>query len=85
MTVVRSPCLVLRYTIKSKCFQRTAASETLVPLLPKPGITAFKAPTKVKYKKHSEIVDRLISSSLKNDYAVDRTANKIIAMLRLNP
>ena len=40
---------------------------------------------KVKYKKHSDIVDRLISSSLKNDYTVDRTANKIIAMLRLNP
>lgn len=38
-------------TITRSNAQRTAASETLVPLLPKPGITAFKAPTKVKYKK----------------------------------
>lgn len=38
-------------TITRSNAQRTAASETLVPLLPKPGITAFKAPTKVIYKK----------------------------------
>ena len=40
-------------TITRSNAQRTTASESLVPLLPKPGITAFKAkvPTKVKYKK----------------------------------
>ena len=40
---------------------------------------------KIKSNKNKEIVDRLMSSSFKNDYAVDRTGNKIIAMLRLNP
>ena len=40
---------------------------------------------KVKSKKNKEVVVRLIASSFKNDYAVDRTGNKIIAMLRLNP
>ena len=40
---------------------------------------------KLKQKKNSEVVERLLASSLKNEYGIDRTANKIIAMLRLNP
>ena len=40
---------------------------------------------KVKQKQHNEIVDKVLADSLTKQYEVARTANKIIAMLRLNP
>ncbi len=39
----------------------------------------------VKSKKNQDIVDRLLQDSQSKEYSTDRTANKIIAMLRLNP
>jgi hypothetical protein len=39
---------------------------------------------KVKQKQHNDVVDRLLADSLKKEYKVSKTANKIIAMLRLN-
>ncbi len=39
----------------------------------------------VKQKKHNDVVDRLLADSLKREYDVAKTANKIIAMLRINP
>lgn len=46
------------------------------------GKTVIK---KVKQKKNNDIVDRILNDSLSKDYTFDRTGNKIIAMLRLNP
>jgi hypothetical protein len=40
---------------------------------------------KVKHKQNNEIVDKVLADSLTKQYEVDKTANKIIAMLRLNP
>lgn len=40
---------------------------------------------KVQSKKNSEVVDRILSDSFSKDYETERTGNKIIAMLRLNP
>ena len=40
---------------------------------------------KVKQKKNNEIVDKILADCLQKQYEVSRTANKIIAMLRLNP
>lgn len=40
---------------------------------------------RVKSKKNNEVVDRLLADSLQKEYEVSKTANKIIAMLRLNP
>ena len=40
---------------------------------------------KVKNKNNNEIVDRILGDSLKKEYPVDKAANKILAMLRLNP
>lgn len=40
---------------------------------------------KVKLKKNSDIVDRILSDCLVKEYDEVRTGNKIIAMLRLNP
>lgn len=40
---------------------------------------------KVKQKEHNDVVDRLLADSLKKEYSVSKTANKIIAILRLNP
>ena len=40
---------------------------------------------KVKNKNNNEIVDRILGDSLKKEYSVDKAANKILAMLRLNP
>jgi len=40
---------------------------------------------KVKQKQHNDVVDRLLADSLKREYDVTKTANKIIAMLRINP
>jgi hypothetical protein len=40
---------------------------------------------KVKQKQNNDVVDRLLADSLKKEYDVSKTANKIIAMLRLNP
>ena len=40
---------------------------------------------KVQTSKNKDKVKQLLEDSRKRDYATDRTANKIIAMLRLNP
>ena len=40
---------------------------------------------KVKQKNNNDIVDKILADSLSKEDAFDRTANKIIAMLRLNP
>ena len=40
---------------------------------------------KVKQKENNETVDKILADCLKKQYEVSRTANKIIAMLRLNP
>ena len=40
---------------------------------------------KVKQKQNNETVDKILADCLKKQYEVSRTANKIIAMLRLNP
>lgn len=40
---------------------------------------------KVKLKKNKDVVDRILSDSQAKEYAIDRTGNKIIAMLRVNP
>ena len=40
---------------------------------------------KVKQKQNNEVVDKVLADSLNKQYEVSRTANKIIAMLRLNP
>ena len=40
---------------------------------------------KVKQKKNSDVVNLILESSEKKSYSVEKTGNKIIAMLRLNP
>lgn len=40
---------------------------------------------KIKLKKNSEIVNRILLDSNHKDYSIDKTGNKIIAMLRINP
>lgn len=40
---------------------------------------------KVKQKQNNKIVDKVLADSLTKQYEVSKTANKIIAMLRLNP
>jgi|TARA_R100000005_G_C4960131_1_gene177153 hypothetical protein len=40
---------------------------------------------KVQTSKNKDKVKHLLEDSRKRDYDTDRTANKIIAMLRLNP
>lgn len=40
---------------------------------------------KVKAESNKSVVNRLVSSSSAENYSVERTANKIVAMLRLNP
>ena len=40
---------------------------------------------KVKLKKNETIVDRILSDSLSKEYDIERTGNKLIAILRLNP
>ena len=40
---------------------------------------------KVKQKNNNDVVDRILSDSLAKEYSFDKTGNKIIAMLRLNP
>tara|TARA_B100001778_G_C18186607_1_gene449362 strand:- start:355 stop:552 length:198 start_codon:yes stop_codon:yes gene_type:complete len=39
----------------------------------------------VKQKKNNGTVDRILADCLQKQYKVSKTANKIIAMLRLNP
>lgn len=39
----------------------------------------------VKAKKNQETVDKILEDSKSKEYSTDRTANKIVAMLRLNP
>ena len=40
---------------------------------------------KVKQKSNNEIVNRILEDSRNRDYSIERTGNKIIAMLRINP
>ena len=40
---------------------------------------------KVKNKENNTVVDNILADSLTKEYGVEKTANKIIAMLRLNP
>jgi hypothetical protein len=40
---------------------------------------------KVKNKDNNTVVDNILADSLTKEYDVEKTANKIIAMLRLNP
>ena len=40
---------------------------------------------KVKNKDNTNTVDKILSDSLSKEYSVEKTGNKIIAMLRLNP
>ena len=40
---------------------------------------------KVKQENNNDVVDKILADSLSKDYSSDRTGNKIIAMLRLNP
>jgi hypothetical protein len=39
----------------------------------------------VKNKDNNTVVDNILADSLTKEYSVEKTANKIIAMLRLNP
>jgi tRNA isopentenyl-2-thiomethyl-A-37 hydroxylase MiaE len=40
---------------------------------------------KIKQETNRTVVNRLVSSSSQENYSVERAANKIVAMLRLNP
>ncbi len=40
---------------------------------------------KVQGKKYNETVTRILGDSLSKSYSVEKTGNKILAMLRLNP
>ena len=40
---------------------------------------------KVKQKKNNDVVDRILEDSRSKDYSVEKTGNKIVAMLRVNP
>jgi|TARA_B100001094_G_C18056545_1_gene732783 hypothetical protein len=40
---------------------------------------------KVKNKDNNTVVDNILADSLTKEYDVEKTSNKIIAMLRLNP
>lgn len=40
---------------------------------------------KTKNKENLNLVNKILSSSIDNDYSVEKTGNKIVAMLRLNP
>ena len=40
---------------------------------------------KVKQKNNSDVVDRILEDSRSKDYSVEKTGNKIIAMLKVNP
>jgi hypothetical protein len=40
---------------------------------------------KVQIKENKNIVSKILQDSLSNSYTIEKTGNKIIAMLRLNP
>lgn len=40
---------------------------------------------KVKNKNNNEIVDRILEDSRSKNYSIEKTGNKLIAMLRVNP
>ena len=40
---------------------------------------------KVKLKKHDDVVDRILADSQNNSYSIEKTGNKLIAMLKVNP
>ena len=44
-----------------------------------------KIAKKIVLKKNSEIVDRIMLDSKNKSYSVEKTGNKLIAMLRINP
>lgn len=40
---------------------------------------------KVKLKKNNDIVYKILSDSQTNSYSIEKTGNKLIAMLKVNP
>ena len=44
-----------------------------------------KISKKITLKKHSETVDRILIDSRNKGYSAEKTGNKLIAMLRINP
>lgn len=40
---------------------------------------------KVQIKENKNIVSKILQDSFSNSYTIEKTGNKIIAMLRLNP
>lgn len=40
---------------------------------------------KVKMKKNTEVVDRILSDSATKSYSIEKTGNKLIAMLKVHP
>jgi len=44
-----------------------------------------KTAKKITLKKNSEVVDRILLDSKNKSYSAEKTGNKIIAMLRINP
>lgn len=40
---------------------------------------------KVKAKKNNDVIERIIEDSRSKEYAVDKTAHKLMAMLRIIP
>lgn len=39
----------------------------------------------ITLKKHSQVVDKILLDSKSRQYSAEKTGNKIIAMLRINP
>jgi len=44
-----------------------------------------KTAKKITLKKNSEVVDRILLDSQNRNYSAEKTGNKLIAMLRINP
>ena len=40
---------------------------------------------KAKAKNNADIVDRILADSKNKSYSIEKTGNKLIAMLRINP
>jgi len=44
-----------------------------------------KIAKKIVLKKNREVVDKILLDSKNNSYSAEKTGNKLIAMLRINP
>jgi hypothetical protein len=44
-----------------------------------------KISKKISLKKNSKVVDRILADSRNKSYSIEKTGNKLIAMLRINP